>query len=559
MMKKILPLVLVFICLSSCTKDLEEYFSRADELEMANGAQKDSNKEQKDSNQDQKDRNKDLGESADSLRNRIDSLLAAGDDPLKTKLLSMEFLSSDNPTLNQNIKCEILGDSVVECWIPGINANKQLIPHFEIQGNSITIDGSGAISGTTKHDFRVPVPLVVTGADKTVKYMVYVHSYTGLPILKIDTEGEMPIISKEEYLTARMTLTEDVVTRSAGKTITADLQIKGRGNSTWGLPKKPYRMKFFEKTSLLGESKDKSWVLLANYTDKSMLRNQLAFYLGQMSNLDWTPSGHFVEVILNGKYNGTYLLAEKIKVANHRVAVGDDGFLLEVEARAPDEDGSRYFFSNHIDYAIDISEPEVEFDDDNFNYIQDYVLATEEALFGPFFRDANEGWQRYIDLDSFVDWYLIHEIAKNEDSMFHYSCYMNLKRGGKLKMGPIWDFDIAFGNVKEKNTTAMKPEGLMLDWSQWYTRLFQDPVFVAKLKERYNYFYRHKTDLLSSINRDAQYLRYSAQENQNKWGTFYHYTYKQYDIWGSYQNEVQSLKEWLNTRMEWLKNYFDRL
>ena len=105
----------------------------------------------------------------------------------------------------------------------------------------------------------------------------------------------------------------------------------------------------------------------------------------------------------------------------------------------------------------------------------------------------------------------------------------------------------------------MLPEGTELEWSQWYTRLMHDRTFVKRLKERYDYFYSHKNEIMSFINQDAHYLRHAAQENQNKWGTFYHYTYKQYDIWGSYQNEVQSLKDWLDRRMEWMKDYIDKL
>ena len=557
MMKKILPLVLAFICLSSCTKDLEEYFSRADELEMANGAQKDSNKEQKDSNQDQKDRNKDLGESADSLRNRIDSLLAAGDDPLKTKLLSMGFLSSDNPTLNQNIKCEILGDSVVECWIPGINANKRLIPHIEIQGTEITIDNLPVINGATMYDFTTPKTLTVNGVGGKAIYKVYVHSQTGLPVLRIDTEGNQAITSKDYYLSAHMTLTEDIVTRSAGSSVEANVSIKGRGNSTWELAKKPYRLKFDKKISLLNEAQDKSWVLIANYPDKTMLRNHTALYMSSISNLEYTPKSHFVEVILNGKYDGTYQLCEKIKVANHRVAVGDDGFLIEVDIRAPGEADSRYFTTRYLENPVNVKEPEVEYEDDNFTYIRDYVLAAEDALFGENFRDANLGWQRYLDMDSFVDWYLINEISKNEDGNFYSSCFMNLKRGGKLKMGPIWDFDIAFGNIS--NSIAQKETGFWIKDVKWFDRLFQDPAFVARVKNRFNYFYSHKNSIMANINADAQYLRYSVEENDKRWGTFYRYTWTNYNIWGKYQNEVQSLKEWLNTRMEWLKTQFDKM
>ena len=218
---------------------------------------------------------------------------------------------------------------------------------------------------------------------------------------------------------------------------------------------------------------------------------------------------------------------------------------------------NKYKDSNYIDYSIEIKEPDVTWGDSNYQYISDFIDTAENVLFSDIFKDPKEGWQKYMDIDSFVDWYLIHEMSKNEDSMFHFSCHMNLKRGGKLKMGPIWDFDIAFGNVKEKETTAMFTDGFMLEWSQWYTRLMQDPAFLSKLRERFIYFYNHKDELISYINTDAQYLKHAAQENQNRWGTFYHYSYKQYDIWGSYQNEVQSLKEWLNKRMEWMKKAYN--
>ena len=89
--------------------------------------------------------------------------------------------------------------------------------------------------------------------------------------------------------------------------------------------------------------------------------------------------------------------------------------------------------------------------------------------------------------------------------------------------------------------------------------MFKDPAFVARVKERFDYFYSRKDDIMREINENAEYLRYAVQENENKWHTFYVYTWPNYDIWGSYQNEVQSMKEWLNTRFEWLKTEFDKM
>lgn len=550
-MKKNLYFILMVFCLMSCSEDLTEYYTREDEIEAANKKQEEENKKLEEAN-------KKLKEQAQRLQNSLDSLAKIYESgSFSTELVAMGFSSAENPTLTEDLLCEISSDGTVECWIPEITTEKNLIPRFSFHGSEVTINGQKASSGTGKYDFTNPVKLTVKGSDKTIEYTVYVHSFTGLPIMRIDTEGGKEVTSKTEYINAHMTLSEDVLTRAPGDVIEADLQIKGRGNSTWAQPKKPYRLKFNEKISLFGEHKDKAWVLIANYPDKSMIRNDLAMTMGKMSKLDWTPSCHYVELILNGQYNGTYLLSEKIKASDHRVAVGDNGFILEVDARAESDSSAVYFFAPHIDYPIMIDNPDVSKGDGNYYYIKEFIETADDILFSDIFKDPHEGWQKYMDIDSFVDWYLIHEMSKNEDSMFHFSCYMNLQRGGKLKMGPVWDFDIAFGNVKEKETTAMFPEGFMLDWSQWYTRLMQDPAFLSKLRERFIYFYNHKEEFISYINTDAQYLKHAAQENQNRWGTFYHYSYKQYDIWGSYQNEVQSLKEWLNKRMEWMKKAYN--
>ena len=550
-MKRFLYITIAVLGLVSCSKDLTEFYDRADQIEATNKAQAQTNKELEAANAA-------LKQQALLLQARLDSFANAYKNlPQATMLVAMAFSAAENPSLTEDLECTISSNGTIECWLPQLSGSKELIPRFSFLGTGVTINDQKATSGSSKYDFSTPVKLTVKGVDKTVEYMVYVYTYTGLPIMYIDTEGAAPIKSKTVYLNAHMRLVEDAVTRSPGEVTEADLQIKGRGNSTWGQPKKPYRLKFNEKIRFFGEHKDKSWVLLANYSDKSMIRNDLALTMGKRSNLDWTPGGHFVELILNGQYDGTYMLCEKIKIDNNRVAVGDDGFLIEVDERAERDSGCVFTYAPHINYSIEIKEPEdVSFGDENYNYITNFLKMADDALFSENFTDPNEGWQKYMDIDSFVDWYIIHEISKNEVSMFHFSTYMNLQRGGKLKMGPIWDFDIAFGNVKEAGTTAMLPEGFMLEWSLWYQRLMQDPAFLSRLRHRFTYFYNHKEDFLTYINNDAQYLKYAAQENQKRWGTFYHYTYKQYDIWGSYQNEVQNLKEWLNTRMEWMRRAY---
>ena len=131
---------------------------------------------------------------------------------------------------------------------------------------------------------------------------------------------------------------------------------------------------------------------------------------------------------------------------------------------------------------------------------------------------------------------------------------MNMKRGGKLKMGPLWDFENAFGDAGKTSSS-----GFVIMYTNWYYRLFHDPVFVAKVKERFDYFYNHQTDILKEINENAQYLKYAVKENDTKWDTFEAYKKSNSDIWVLYQGHVSSMKSWLTERMNWLKEQFDAM
>lgn len=510
-------------------------------------------------NADQAARNSQLRLMWEDLQHKIDSLEKILADRVEPRLLTMEFVKADNASLKENVKCKIIGDSVIECWLPGLLNEKLLKPRFTFEGTMVVIDGFEAESGKTEIDFTRPRTVAVAVSNKIQYYTIFVHSYTGLPQMYITTDGYKEVTSKEIYLPATMHLREDVRTRAAGDVIESRVNIKGRGNSSWKFPKKPFRLKFYEKISLLDMHKDKSWVLLPNYNDKSMLRNSLAFYMSSISNLDYTPESHFVELIFNNKHWGTYLLCEKVKISNHRVAVGDDGFLLEVDSRAPSEADSRYFAVSHLENVVNIKDPDVAYGDANYNYAKDFVIKADNVLFSNNYTDPTTGWQAYMDMDSFVDWYLIHEIGKNLDSNFDTSCYMHLARGGKLMMGPVWDMDVAYGNMDQANQSCYKPTGFHIKYTQWYSRLFRDPAFVKRVKERFNYFYRHQNDILANVNADAQYLKLSAQENENVWHLFNVKTWPNYNIWGSYQNEVQELKTWFTTRMEWLKTEFDKM
>lgn len=473
-------------------------------------------------------------------------------------LLKLQFSSVDNPScLIEDVIGNVVGDSIVECWIPYIVQDKKLFVKIDAVGGAF-LDGN-AYDMHVKYDFSKPVELSVVNQNAKKTYNIYVHSYTGLPIVWIETDGRQEIVSKVDYLKASFRLEQGVFTRSAGELVVDSVLIRGRGSSSWTeSPKKSYRLKFERKISLLDEPKDKSWVMVANYFDKTMLRNQVAYFMGKLSNLDYTPGFHFVELFFNGQYDGTYMLGDKLKISKDRVNVGDDGFLLEVDERAIRENDV-YFRTKRLKQPVSIKDPDVELGDDNYTYICDYLNHVEDVLFSDFFKDRNEGWQKYMDITSFVDWFVIHEIAKCGDPLcFYTSCYMNLRRGDKLKMGPIWDFDLTMGNSSNPNVWPV--EGMTIDMgSPWYERLFQDQYFVSKVKERFKYFYSQKERIMNDINANAHYLRYSVVENNNRWGNLYMLTFAGHDVLGNYYNEVQYLKNWLTQRFEWLRNEFDKM
>lgn len=376
-------------------------------------------------------------------------------------------------------------------------------------------------------------------------------THSGLPVTIINTPNNQDITSKEEYLENSLIsiFQTDIIDEFCELT-----NVKGRGNSTWGNPKKPYAIKFNKKKSMLSLPEDKSWVLLANYYDATLLRNDLAFYLGnEYSLLDWTPHYQHVDLILNGVYKGIYQLGEKVKIAKKRVNVGDTGILMEIDVRAPQEEDARFFSVNHIGQPVNIKDPEVEYNDDLYNYARDYVCAADASLFSTDFTDPENGWQKYLDMDSFVDWYLINEIAKNPDAAFSTSCYMNLKPGAKLKMGPIWDFDIGFSNDPwGESRPTMSAEGFYVKNATWYNRLFQDPSFVARVKERFNVFYTNKQNILDHIDLEAAVLINKIYEDNKLWGTITSTSASVDEVKTVYQSKVDYLKDWLASRLEWL-------
>jgi spore coat protein CotH len=415
--------------------------------------------------------------------------------------------------------------------------------------------------------------ITVTAEDGTIQdYTVYIHVVeigetdqylpeTGLPIIKIDTAGR-PIDSTDIWL-------KDVVYTVVGNNTKESgyMDIKGRGNTTWGMPKKPYSIKLSNKVSMLGMPAHKRWALLANYADKTLLRNDVAFKIGSIfDNLAWTSKSVHVVVYINNEYQGIYQLTEQIKIDENRVAIDktiskkknpDGGYILEIDVRQ----GEEFNFTTAKGVVFCCSDPDEDLDEffdpstglsgSIFEKIKNDVQHVEDVIYSDSFADPDTGYRKYIDVDSFVDWYLANEITKNNDAVFFSSVYMYYDPV-KLKycMGPIWDFDISMGNINYNGND--NPQGFWIKESPWISRLFEDPSFVSLIKSRWNAKKQEIISLQEYIEYKAEYLHDAQFNNFKRWDILNVYVWPNAVIPGSYPGEINYLKTWLNKRIDWL-------
>jgi len=406
--------------------------------------------------------------------------------------------------------------------------------------------------------FENPIEITVDTPKNIKAEFFNPNEFTGLPILYVNTSG-VAIDSKEDYV-------EGVSSIVGGTNYPSfqdlEMKIKGRGNSTWwqgGIwGKKPYQIKFGDKTEVLNMPKDKKWVLLAELSDKSLIRNKIAREIANISRFDYVPQAEYSEVFINEQHVGTYLIGQKVEESKNRVNIGDTGYLIEIDTDANGriETDDVYFRSSqwssrYEDGVFNIKEPSLEYDSEEFNLIKDHVNDFEEALFGNNFKDPDLGYRSFIDLPSFIDWFLVNEISKNQDARSYSSIYFNYIPGEKIKMGPVWDFDLAFGNVDYSN--AENPEGFWIKENLWFKRMFEDPYFSDLVNTRFNYYENNLSSILSKVDEFENYLSKSQKKNFEIWDIL------SKDVWpipvkyDTHREYVEYLKNWIDTRMLWLK------
>ncbi len=291
------------------------------------------------------------------------------------------------------------------------------------------------------------------------------------------------------------------------------MEIMGRGNSTWtGRGKRPYQLRFNEPTDVLGMGEARKWVLLACALDKSLLRPLVAHRLSESLALAWTPDIRPVELEINGKYHGIYLLAEKVEPGESRLSLPEGAVLFHADARA--DKAASFVLRNGLRVAPDAPVWD-EMTAEDRQRLEEALVAAETALY-----DGAPGeWMQYFELDALIDWFLAEEITNNLDSAMVASVYFMLTPEGKLRFGPVWDFDLSMANTGVQALPAFTGWATALNGRGWFAKLTQRPEFMELVRKRYTALVADGLyeSIDTWITQSADLLRVPQKTNYQAW------------------------------------------
>lgn len=479
---------------------------------------------------------------------------------------------------------------------------------FEHNGEKVTVGDSLLLEGEYNY-LNVNKPLTVSvwkyGAHKD--YIIKMYN-TGLPVVRINTGGKS-VTRRDTWVegaTMRIDLPDGTVAYQGS------LSLKGRGNGTWTeTEKKPYALKLDEKAKILGMHKQKRWCLLANYKDRTLLRNDISLWIARQTEMPYTVSGRFVELVWNGKNMGNYYLCEQIRIDNNRVNIA------EPNLEDPENGGMLILIDDFLDYSSSdrwdkspmlgfrstgsnrrydlpyvLKDPEEDADgkllnssSKPFKYIQDYVNNMEDAIYALKTNPDNSKVKQYLDYESAVDYVLIQELTMNHDSYNTWpkhgphSAYLYKDAGGKLCYGPVWDFDYhtytLYGDFSQtsqqwnsnENPRLRQWELLKMDNKGGNKYYFADLAkydseFRSLLVERWNkYKNTWKNEFPKYVDMMADSIRLSESYNNTLWKKNESLTnYKQNgDYTRTFQQAVDAIKTAFQKRWDWIDQNITKL
>jgi hypothetical protein len=373
------------------------------------------------------------------------------------------------------------------------------------------------------------------------------------------------------------------------KPLSCNAEVSVRGSSSSMYPKKPYRLELQDyqgndlRIPLCDMPPESDWILYPSYLDKTFVRDLLMYDLWRAMDY-YAPKWKFVELFMRtnaarqeprppddldtgGEYQGVYILLEKIKRGKDRVDVQK---LRKKDNHEPEITGSYIFKRDRLNNPGDrafktprrveliFEEPKArEITPEQESYLTNYVNAFEDALFGENFSDPDIGYCKYIDVASFVDFHWMMEVSKNVDG-YWFSQYYHKDRGGKIKMGPIWDCDMTFGLAKWNECYLTN----RWRWSvaagpnyKWFKRLFEDPDFLQRYIDRWSELRTNilaTSNVLARVDAIVAQVRPAIDRNYQRWPTLGKRTGPVYFVGNTYEDEVKYLKDWIEGRLAWI-------
>ncbi|QCX00993.1 hypothetical protein FGM00_13050 [Aggregatimonas sangjinii] len=403
-----------------------------------------------------------------------------------------------------------------------------------------------------------------------------------LPIVSINTNGVQ--IVDEPKIDGNISIVVDEKIMLEG-----NIAIELRGSSSQDFPKKSYLFETRDASnqdldvSFLDFPEEEDWILYGPYIDKTLLRNHLIYNLARDMGV-YASRSRLVELNMNGSYAGLYVLMEKLKRDKNRIDIsklnpdeimGDDltgGYIIKIDKSLEGYTVSNSFESNasisgdKTKFLYEYPDPE-DIVQEQRDYIKNYFLEFERVLASENFTDLEVGYEAYIDTDSFIDFFLLNEFSGNTDA-FRISTFLHKDKGGKLTAGPIWDFNLSFGNgnsfdkwcykFNEQNASAT------LKVPFWWKRLLQDPRYVSKLKNRWGILRSNLLSFSQLENRIDSYIEQmrsgkTIDKNFERWPILDVVVWPGLQPRTTYNEEIIHMINWIDQRLLWMDGEINSL
>ncbi len=382
------------------------------------------------------------------------------------------------------------------------------------------------------------------------KYKVKINWLTDIPNsvprIDIDIDGGYFVTSKDYYLNAKFRITGYGIYDNFEDSV----QIKGRGNTSWGQDKKPYRLKFAEKVKPFGLTKGKSWVLLANAQKGSLMANAISMKIGQMAKAEYTNHIVPVELYMNGLYMGSYMFTEKVGLANNSVDIDEDmGYLLELDTYY---DETYKFKTDYYSLPVNIKEPDLS--EYNFSTANSRSTKIKQQM-NDFCKAVSKGQDidNILDMDAYARFILANDLSLNQEIGHPKSTFLfkedENSEDSKLKFGPIWDFDWAFGYEDGGNKYCYGQTNANVFKSSFeaYT-FFRDLKLYTSFKKQYYKVWKEFIEnnsideLIDYIDSYYTFAESSFNNNAAYWGNSY----------GFDESDKERFKNWLKDRKDYI-------